>query len=205
MQIIKQTWDLLAEKYAVSATLSNQIFQDITKAYTQKNRHYHTLVHIADLLAQTNIHENQIQDIDSIYFAIFFHDIVYKPTRADNEEQSAQYAQKIMQSIKVNPTQIQKVDEYILATKKHLPMPMNTDLQFFLDADLSILASDPSRYLLYTQQIRKEYSIYPDFAYKNGRKKALLSFLEREKIFYFYQDDKERQARENIKNEIDSQ
>jgi predicted metal-dependent HD superfamily phosphohydrolase len=64
------------------------------------------------------------------------------------------------------------------------------------------LGSEPTRYQLYTQQIRKEYSIYPDFVYKSGRKKAMFSFLEREKIYHFYPEENEKQARENINHEI---
>jgi predicted metal-dependent HD superfamily phosphohydrolase len=41
-----------------------------------------------------------------------------------------------------------------------------------LDADLSILGKDLDTYLAYTKMIRKEYSIYPDFLYKPGRKKG---------------------------------
>lgn len=204
MQIIKDTWELLTEKHKINSVLSNKTFQEINKAYSQKNRHYHNLAHVADLLEQTHQHQHLLQDTDSIYFAIFFHDIVYKALNSDNEEQSANFAKKMLEETAIEPSQIQKIYQYILATKKHLPSVADTDLQFLLDADLSILASEPPRYQLYTQQIRKEYRIYPDLIYKSGRKKAMLTFLDRAQIFHFYQEDKEKQARENIKNEIDS-
>ena len=204
MQLIKDTWEILTEKYKIGNAIAQQTYWGIINAYSQKNRHYHNLVHITDLLEQTNKMKNELQNIDNVYFAIFFHDIVYKATAKNNEEQSAIFAQKAMEKIEtISLEQIKKVVDYILATQKHLPNAQDADCQFFLDADLSILASEPARYQLYTQQIRKEYSIYPDFIYKNGRKKALISFLEREKIFHFYKEGKEKQARENIENEID--
>jgi predicted metal-dependent HD superfamily phosphohydrolase len=203
MQLIKDTWEILREKYKISQNIAENTYSAVVKAYSQKNRHYHNLDHIADLLAQADKKKNELQTIDNVRFAIIFHDVIYKSTAKDNEEQSAIFAQKTLEKIEgLAPAQTQKIVQYILATKQHLPSVADTDLQFFLDADLSILASEPLRYQLYTQQIRKEYRIYPNFVYRGGRKKALLTFLERKQIFYFYGEDKEKQARENISNEI---
>lgn len=71
--------------------------------------------------------------------------------------------------------------------------------------DLKILSKDWEDYSIYFQQIRKEYSIYPDFLYNPGRKKALQHFLEHD---YIYQTETfrnlyERQAKRNIQKEID--
>ena len=71
--------------------------------------------------------------------------------------------------------------------------------------DLKILSKDWEDYSIYFQQIRKEYSIYPDFLYNPGRKKALQHFLEHD---YIYQTETfrnlyERQAKMNIQKEID--
>lgn len=203
MQIITTIWQELADKYSLPQSESKQIFDEIQKAYNQKHRHYHNLHHIIDLLSQAKAYQKYIKDLDSIYLAIFFHDIVYDASKENNEEKSALFAEKMLGKMRVEQSQIEKVSKYILATKRHLPTPEEPDLQFFLDADLSILASDSARYEQYASQIRKEYSIYPDFLYKSGRKKALLSFLERERIFYFYGQDKEKMARENIEKEID--
>ena len=54
-------------------------------------------------------------------------------------------------------------------------------------------------------QIRKEYSIYPDFLYNPGRKKALEHFLEHKFIFQTeeFRTQYETKARENIKREIE--
>lgn len=200
--MMKNAWEKIALKYAVPEKTSENILKKIVDAYSHKSRHYHNIAHIEDLLAQAQTFENQLHDIDTLHFAILFHDIVYDASKSDNEKQSAILAQKIMKEIGIEDTKIQRVYDYILATKKHEPSPNDSDLQFLLDIDLSILASEPSRYQLYTQQIRKEYSIYPDFLYKNGRKKAMQAFLEREKIFYFYDEEYEKRARENIKSEI---
>ncbi len=78
------------------------------------------------------------------------------------------------------------------------------DINYLLDADLSVLGKDRETYLVYTQMIRKEYSIYPDFLYKPGRKKVLRHFLELENIFKteYFRDQYETQAKENIETEL---
>lgn len=75
---------------------------------------------------------------------------------------------------------------------------------YLLDVDLSVLGKDTQTYLGYTKQIRKEYSIYPDFLYNLGRKKVLQHFLELENIFKTedFRDKYESQARKNIEFEI---
>ena len=60
-------------------------------------------------------------------------------------------------------------------------------------------------YSKYYQNVRKEYSIYPEILYKLGRKKVLKHFLAMEKIFktdYFYQKF-EKNARMNLQREFD--
>jgi len=56
----------------------------------------------------------------------------------------------------------------------------------------------------YTHQLRKEYAVYPDLLYNEGRKKVLMHFLEMNRIFKtdeFY-NQFEKQARENLKREL---
>ena len=91
----------------------------------------------------------------------------------------------------------------ILATKLHLKNK-NEDFNWLIDFDLKILAKSWSVYEVYTQQIRREYKIYPDFLYKPGRKKALIHFLENEFIFCTneFRLEHETQARSNILKEI---
>ncbi|MCU0390241.1 MAG: hypothetical protein MUE81_03925 [Thermoflexibacter sp.] len=202
MQGIQDIWQELSDKYHFTSSLSEKILKELYQAYTHKKRHYHNINHIEDLLKQVQVFEKQLIDIDTIYFATLFHDFIYDVLKNDNEAKSALYAQKVLGQLNLDTALISKVKNYILATQKHIYTENDTDLQFFLDIDLAILASEPNRYQLYTQQIRKEYSIYPDFLYNSGRKKALLSFLERERIFYFYKQDYEIRARENIENEI---
>lgn len=100
---------------------------------------------------------------------------------------------------------IVKCVNMILATKSH-DRSDDSDTNYLIDADLAILGKSPYDYQKYTEQIREEYYIYPDFMYNSGRKKALLHFLDMEAIYkteHFFKKHEE-QARINIKNELDN-
>lgn len=59
-------------------------------------------------------------------------------------------------------------------------------------------------YLQYAENIRKEYSIYPDALYQPGRRQVLQHFLAQEHIFKtpVFRERYEKQARENISKEL---
>ena len=58
-----------------------------------------------------------------------------------------------------------------METKKHEGSSFDNAL--FLDADISILGSKLEVYKIYMQNIRKEYAIYSDKVYREGRKAVL--------------------------------
>ena len=98
---------------------------------------------------------------------------------------------------------IAKCANMIITTKEHL-LSEDNDTNYLIDADLSILGRKADDYQKYTEQIREEYSIYPDFMYNKGRKKALQHFLQAEKIYkteYFIKKF-EKNAKENVSNEL---
>lgn len=74
-----------------------------------------------------------------------------------------------------------------------------------MDLDLSILGTDWETYKKYTQNIRKEYAIYPNFLYKYVRKKVLQHFLECETLFFTerYKINFETKAIKNLRKEIE--
>jgi len=136
-------------------------------------------------------------------FALVYHDFIYSPTSKDNEEKSAREARKKLALLNVPPEKIRFVEELILATKNHV-LNKSSDINLFTDADLSILGSAEDLYKIYSQQVREEYSIYPDILYKPGRKKVLQHFLEMTAIFKtdFFHDKLEAAARRNLENEL---
>lgn len=158
------------------------------------------------MLIQLEEVEMEINDNHALKFAIWYHDVIYKSTKKDNEEKSADFAKNRIKSFNLDERKIKIIENLIISTKKHeLILHDNTDNALLLDLDLSILGTDWGTYKEYIQNIRKEYAIYPNFIYKKGRKKVLQHFLERETLFFTekYKAHFEQQAKENLKKEIE--
>ena len=67
---------------------------ELIAAYTAPGRHYHNLAHIEDCLgALADVDGLSAIEREILIEAIWWHDVVYDPTRADNEELSARLAE----------------------------------------------------------------------------------------------------------------
>src|SRR4051812_20768490 len=64
-------------------------FEIIRTAYSVPGRHYHTLTHIVACLDELDVVRPLCRDADAVETALWYHDLVYDPSRADNEERSA--------------------------------------------------------------------------------------------------------------------
>lgn len=198
-------WVDLTSKYTDDNLFIHYHFEEITEAYSKQNRHYHNLQHINYMLYLASTDAANIIDYDMIQFAIWYHDIIYNATKSNNELKSAQFAQKQLKQLKIDSKRIENCANLIISTKKHeILNDQNKDNAYLLDWDLAILGTPWRTYEKYTQNIRKEYSMFPNFMYKKGRKKVLQHFLERPQIYYTkkYHDLWETSARKNIQKEL---
>lgn len=200
---LKENFTELCLPFTEDRILINSLWQKIEKKYSEKGRHYHDLLHLQNMFRELESVKNDITDFTAISFSVFYHDIIYDASSKSNEEKSALQAEDELQKLGLDNTEISKIKAQILATKSH-QKSIDTDTDYLLDADLSILGKDPAAYLDYTKKIRKEYAIYPDLLYKPGRKKVLRHFLELESIFKTrtFIDRYELKARENIAHEL---
>ncbi|MBC8754170.1 hypothetical protein H2O64_05770 [Kordia sp. YSTF-M3] len=202
---LHQWWLNLTSKYTDDELLLNELWNEIHKKYTSKKRHYHNLNHIGYMLRLAADNQTDLIDYDTLQFAIWYHDVIYNALKSDNELKSAAFARKRLKKLKIDPKSIENCANLIISTKKHEILNVqNQDNAYLLDFDLAILGTTWKWYELYTKQIRKEYSMYPDFMYKKGRKKVLQHFLERPQIYYTekYHNLWEANARKNIQKEI---
>jgi predicted metal-dependent HD superfamily phosphohydrolase len=122
--------------------------------------------------------------------------------KQDNEQQSAELAARRLKDIGFPEQEIERCIQFILATQHH--KPADAEINLFTDADLGILGAAPAAYAIYTQQIRQEYSIYPDAIYKPGRKKVLQHFLAMPQVYKTeaFSSRLEVQARANLTWEL---
>lgn len=203
--MLEETFIGLVTNYTDDKKLTGELWSEIQKSYSHKKRHYHTLQHLEYLLIQLKELKAEIQNWEAALFSLYYHDIIYDALKTNNEEKSAGLAEKRMIQICVPFKPISLCKEHILATKAHL-QSVNSDTNYFTDADLSVLGQTWENYSLYFQSIRKEYSFYPDFIYTPGRKKVLNHFLNMDRIFKtnFFYSKFETTARQNIKKELQS-
>lgn len=203
---LKTTWTQLLSKYTADESIITAGFDTIVTRYTEAHRYYHTLEHLESLLQLQEKYAAAITDPDTLQFAIFFHDLIYNVKQSDNEEKSATAAADFLQQLPYPATRTTSVTAYIRATKNHQHTNGDTDLDHFLDFDLAILGASAGAYQTYTQQIRKEYAIYPNLLYKPGRRKVLQHFLALPAIYKTaaFREQYEEAARKNLAAELET-
>jgi predicted metal-dependent HD superfamily phosphohydrolase len=180
--------------------------QQLTVAYEASDRHYHSLKHIKMLLDSAEKHAAALQDVEVVQLAIWFHDAVYSTHRTDNEERSAALALEFLGHSNLSAERRQRVAYLIERTKDHTqPQPAtDSDLHFFLDADLQILGAPEADYWQYARQVRQEYRLVPDFMYRRGRRKVLEKLLNSAVLYQtpLFRDKLDTQARRNLQAEL---
>jgi len=199
--MIKEKFLSLIRKYSDNEAYNSECWNEIEKNYSSKSRHYHNLEHLENMLTELEKVESQIQELDTLLFAIYYHDIIYKPTKSDNEHQSAllfekRISQTSFSNLRACMTQIELTKEHKLSG--------DNDTNYLLDIDLSTLGKSLEEYQQYSKNVRKEYRIYPDFMYRKGRIKVLKSILGLDAIYKtaFFKQAYESQARENLRWEL---
>ncbi len=203
--MLKEAFVELLSKHTDNNHLTNDLWLEIELHYSSKERYYHTMQHLDNLLVQLTEIKSEIKCWETILFALYYHDIIYDPQNSDNEEKSAELAGKRMRQIAVPLTTITLCAKLILDTKSHL-FSTDSDTNYFTDADLSILGQNNETYALYASNVRREYSMFPDSVYNPGRKSVLKHFLSMDRIFKtdFFYNKFEAQARKNLTNELNS-
>lgn len=151
----------------------------ILDRWSEPHRHYHDLGHLNDLISQINedygdgkINENEREKLTLV---ALFHDLVYEPTRTDNEEKSAEIFYRFC--TEQHNIDLVEVKQMILDTKNHTPCtPLS---QKFIDYDMNICDREFDDLLIWENNIREEYSMYVNEEYKAKRIKFLESILDK--------------------------
>lgn len=178
-------------------------WDNIRRAYA--GRPYHNLDHLAEMIGYLHVTPPP-HDPQMFAAALLYHDIVYKPTRIDNEARSARSVGKALQETpSVNAERIERCRRLVMATKRHLPSPTDDgDEALLIDLDLAVLARQPAAYDRYTDAVRQEFWMLPFFVFRKGRNKVITELLNRPQIFTtaYGREHFEAQARENLWREL---
>lgn len=183
------------------------LYGELYAAYSDPSRHYHGIPHIYSML--TALEEaGQLTLIN--YLATWFHDAIYIPGAPDNEEKSANWASKALNTLikscghpNLDQNDICVIHARILATKAHQALG-NIEGDSFLDADMAILGTSNAIYTRYTENIRREFSLIPDDLFAKGRSDFIRTTLNTPRIFHteYFHELYEIQARRNLQTEL---
>jgi len=192
-----ERWNGLCDRLGLPEDI--HIYNDLIEAHAEKHRSYHTLDHIAACLKHLDRVKDKVHRPDEIELALWFHDAIYQPFSGTNEEDSADWAVNWLAVHVANTDLIDRVRDYILATKTH-DRPDTTDGQYMLDIDLSILGTAPNTYDQFEVNVRREYKRVPSFIFRTKRKAILSGFLSRDHIYAtaYFREQFEDQARMNL-------
>ena len=215
---LKHVEDPAASQAQLTAQVA-ELGENLLQAWEHPHRAYHHSGHLSQMLA----------DLDRLYaaypqgstplapvLAAWFHDAVYEGAPGEDERRSEQLAgaslEPLVAADLLSGEELQMVRLLVRATATHeLPesaeLPAGyavTDIEFFLDADMAILAVEPARYHRYLRGVRSDYSHFDDEAFYTGRTTFLRSILERERIFLSEQGLQlwEEPARANLQAEL---
>ncbi|GKQ54791.1 phosphohydrolase [Bradyrhizobium sp. Ce-3] len=175
---------------------------ELAAAYTASGRHYHNLAHIEDCLAAlARLDGLSAAEREILSEAIWWHDVVYDATRPDNEELSAQLAER-----HVRAELSHEVGRLIRLTRTHNVEAGDRLGAILISIDLSILGAEPARYDAYAAAIRQEFIHVGDADYRAGRARVLRHFAERPVIFpdAGFAATHDRRARDNLARELAS-
>lgn len=202
----KEQWFALAGKFSDHLSTVEHLYEELADHYSEPHRFYHNAKHIENLMSLSDRYATHLTSKDVVDFSIFYHDIIYKPGRGDNEWQSAEKSKAALIKLGVLDTIIEEVVAFIEATKSHQITTVSNkeDLKFFLNFDLSILAASEEEYAAYTNGVRKEFHFMTDASFVLGRTGFLKSMLSKPHIFFtgVFREAEEK-ARKNIQKEID--
>ncbi|MBA3665982.1 MAG: adenylyltransferase/cytidyltransferase family protein [Bacteroidetes bacterium] len=140
----------------------------ILNAYDEPHRFYHTSEHLLDVLSA--LEKNGIAD-DELFLAAVYHDAVYDPKAADNEERSAELFLRDAKNSELKEDQINAVKQYILDTKSHKSSSKKSER--LIKADLNILEQSFDKLLDYENKIFKEFQFADYKIYQPERIKVL--------------------------------
>lgn len=167
---------------AVDLPVPDALGQSLIDAWSAPHRHYHTLAHLVFVLDLIAAHRALADDPEAVLLAAWFHDAVYAPKRSDNEELSAQWAERDLVACGIATTRAARIGAMIRATAGHAAA-RTRDEALLLDADLAVLGADADVFDAYERGIRAEYAWAPWLLYRTKRAEVLASFVERPRIY----------------------
>lgn len=205
---IETITDAMVEFGADRSDLERKL-QGLLSRYNERHRHHHTFEHIQEKFGELLEHQDEVSDPLVLGFADLYHDAFNDPFAPPGRDE---YLSSILAQDELEPVYgwrtAAKVGYFVAATATHKERENESDLNFFLDTDLSVLGSEPERYDRYANNIAREYEdVVPVGVYIPSRISVLQKLSTRSLGLGVYttevmREKYEHQAQENIAREI---
>lgn len=199
---LQERWTRLVGDSDASAVA---VGEDLIGRYAQPHRRYHATGHLLAVLELVDELAGDADDADAVRLAAWFHDAVYDPARADNEERSARLAERALTDAGMDAALVAETARLVRVTAEHAPSDGDRNAAVLCDADLAILATDRDRYDAYAAAVREEYAFVPDEAFRGARAAVLRDLLALPRLFHtpLGYARYEEAARRNLRTELE--
>lgn len=196
--------DLVDRWVALAGPHTRHIGTELDQRYGEPHRRYHTRAHLTAVLDLVDELAGHAGNPDAVRIAAWFHDAVYDPERADNEERSARLAARMLADTDLPEAVVARVVRLVELTATHAPEEGDRDGQVLCDADLAVLGAGPEDYAAYAAAVREEYAFVPDEFFRAGRAEVLNGLLALPRLFHTpaARERFEERARTNMRTEL---
>jgi predicted metal-dependent HD superfamily phosphohydrolase len=174
------------------------ICRNVIDRYAEPQRRYHTVEHLLHCLVEHDRAASHMNRPDPVEMVLWFHDAIFEPGAADNEQRSAElfveYGERFL-----DPSFVEEVRALILLTT-HRHQPETEEGCFVVDIDLSSFGIPWDEFLRDSRRVREERTDLGDEDYYHVQTGFLRSLLDRPRIFHtaFFHSLYEDTARANI-------
>ena len=163
----------------------------LIERWSAPGRHFHTLKHLADVLARVDelaeeTHEPEVVRLAAWYHGAIFdaaNEATYANRGGEDEVASADLALEELTALGIPEKRAVRVHDLVIALRRHAPTSGDFDCAVLCDADLAMLASEPQRYKAYLLAVRAEYSHLPVEDYVRARIRILTKLQQRKALF----------------------
>jgi predicted metal-dependent HD superfamily phosphohydrolase len=174
------------------------VYAQLRGLYASPDRHFHDFGHIAGCLVHLDRVASLLLHPDAVEMALWFHDAIYVPGAADNEERSAQMFLQLAAGAR--GLFRRRVQRLIMVTV-HKCKVQGHDQRFMVDIDLAGFGASWDEFMRRGDALREEFAVLPDPEYYGGQI-AFLTRLQRRRPFFatdYFRARYERAAQENLR------
>ena len=204
VQDLVQAWHTLLGRHSISSRIDD-FGRALLASWSEPRRRYHDIDHLRDVLDYIDQLAEYAADADAVRLAAWYHDSVFEGS-PDDEELSARRAEAELGALGLNTEAIAEVARLIRMTAAHNPDPGDRDAEVLSDADLASLAVPRERYRRNSANIRTEFAHIPEAVFRSGRAAIIAALLAAPTLYRTpgARQRWERQARENLRAELDT-